>query len=166
MNFPVMMAPWFAAAGVAAVGLAVWMHLYRRVASRRVPISSLRLAPETPRVARSRRQIRHWPLFMLRALGVLLLGAAFARPGLLEGDRRPAAGRETVVFVLDRSGSMAMRSFEGLSTWEEARKRLRSRLAELHPQSRVRLFCFPPAETGEDWISPSAMRKMVAGLIL
>ena len=57
-----------------------------------------------------------------------------------------------------------MRSPEGASAWEEARKRVRSRLAELHPQSRVRLFCFPPAETGEDWVSPSAMRKVVAGL--
>lgn len=151
MTFPlVMMQPWFAVAGLAAVGLAVWMHLYQRVASRRMPVSSLRLVPETPRVARSRRRMRRWPLFLLRALGVLLLGAAFARPGLPGGGQPPVGGREAVVFVLDRSGSMAMRSPEGLSAWEEARKRVQSRLAGLHPGSRVRLFCFPPAETGSD----------------
>ncbi len=164
MMFPVMMTPWFAVAGLAAVGLAVWMHLYRRVASRRVAVSSLRLVPETPQVARSRRRIQHWLLFLLRALGVVLLGAAFARPSLPQADRPLEGGRETVVFVLDRSGSMAMRSPEGSSAWEEAVQRVRSRLAELHPQSRVRLFCFPPTETGEDWVGPWAMRKVIAGL--
>lgn len=165
MTFPlVMMAPWFAVAGLAAVGLAVWMHLYQRVASRRMAMSSLRLVPETPRVARSRRRIRRWPLFLLRALGVLLLGLAFARPGLPGGGQPPVGGREAVVFVLDRSGSMAMRSPKGDSAWEETRKQLQSRLAGLHPQSRVRLFCFPAAETGGDWSTPSEMRKVVAGL--
>ena len=38
MTIAVVMAePWFAAAGLAAVGLAVWMHLYQRVANRRLP---------------------------------------------------------------------------------------------------------------------------------
>jgi hypothetical protein len=162
--FPVMMQPWFAVAGLAAVGLAIWMHLYQRTASRRVPVSSLRLVPETPQVARSRRRIQHWLLFLLRALGVVLLGAAFARPSLPQGDRDMEGGREAVVFVLDRSGSMAMRSPEGPSAWEQAVQRVRSRLAQLHPQSRVRLVCFPPTEAGEDWVGPSAMRKVVAGL--
>jgi hypothetical protein len=160
----VMMGPWFAVAGLAAVGLAVWMHLYQRVANRRMPMSSLRLVPETPRVSRNRRRIRRWPLFLLRALGVVLLGLAFARPGFPGGGQPPVGGREAVVFVLDRSGSMAMLSSKGDSAWEEARKRVQSRLAGLHPDSRVRLFCFPPVATGGDWSSPSAMRKVVAGL--
>ncbi len=165
MNIPIVMtAPWFAVAGLAAIGLAVWMHLYQRAASRRMPISSLRLAPETPRVARNRRRIRHWPLFLLRALGVVLLGLAFARPGLPGGNQRPERGREAVVFVLDRSGSMAMCPVDGISAWEEARTHMRKRLGELHPQSRVRLACFPPAGSGEDWVSPSAMRNVLANL--
>jgi hypothetical protein len=106
----VMLGPWFAIAGLAAVGLAVWMHLYERVASRRVQMSSLRLVPEAPRVARNRRKIRRWPLLLLRALGVILLGLAFARPGLPGGGQEPVGGREAVAFVLDRSASMAMRS--------------------------------------------------------
>ena len=160
----VMMTPWFAAAGLAAVGLAVWMHLYERVASRRLPISSLRLVPETPQIARSRRRIRHWPLFLLRALGVLLLGAAFARPGIPGGGQPPEGTREAVVFVLDRSGSMAMRSANGSSAWENALTNVQSRLDGLHAQSRVRVFCFPPVKTTDDWSSPSAMRKIVDGL--
>ena len=163
-NAIVMIGPWFAVAGLAAVGLAVWMHLYERVASRRVPMSSLRLVPETPRVARNRRRIRQWPLFLLRALGVLLLGLAFARPGLRDGGQPPVGGREAVVFVLDRSGSMAMRTPEGTSAWEEAVKQVQRRLAGLHPESRVRLFCYPAAATGGDWCKPSEMRKVVAGL--
>jgi hypothetical protein len=165
--FPlVMMGPLFAIAGIAAIGLPLWMHLYQRVASRRVLISSLRLAPEVPQVARSRRRIQYWLLFLLRALGVVLLGMAFARPGLDEGEQRPQGGRETVVFVLDRSGSMTMQSPEGASAWEETLAQLNNRLDEMHPQSRVRLFCYPPTETTEDWVSPSAMRKVVDGLTL
>ena len=164
MSAIVMMAPWYALAGLAALGLPIWMHLYQRVASRRVPVSSLRLVPETPRVARGRRRIQYWPLFLLRALGVLLLGAAFARPGLTEGGQPPAGGREAVAFVLDRSASMAMRSPAGVTAWEEARKQIESRLAGLHPQSRVRLFCFPALATSDEWVSPTAMRKVVASL--
>lgn len=160
----VMLGPWFAVAGLAAVGLAVWMHLYERVASRRVPMSSLRLVPETPRVARNRRKIRRWPLFLLRALGVILLGLAFARPGLPGGGQAPVGGREAVVFVLDRSASMAMRSPAGTTAWEDAVKQVQNRLAGLHPESRVRLFCFPAASTGSDWSKPSELSTILAGL--
>ena len=158
------MAPWFAAAGLAAVGIAVWMHLYERVASRRMKVSSLRLVPETKHVANNRKRMRHWPLFLLRALGVILLGLAFARPGILGGGHAPAGGREVVVFVVDRSASMGMRSTDGTTAWEESLKLIEKRLDGLHPQSRVRLFCFPPMATGDDWSSPSAMRKLVEGL--
>ena len=160
----VMLGPWFAIAGLAAVGLAVWMHLYERVASRRVQMSSLRLVPEAPRVARHRRKIRRWPLLLLRALGVILLGLAFARPGLPGGGHAPVGGREAVAFVLDRSASMAMRSPGGNTAWEDAVAQVCERLDGLHSESRVRLFCFPPAATGDDWTQPSELRKILAGL--
>ncbi len=160
----VMLGPWFAIAGLAAVGLAVWMHLYERVASRRVQMSSLRLVPEAPRVARNRRKIRRWPLLLLRALGVILLGLAFARPGLPGGGQAPVGGREAVAFVLDRSASMAMRSPGGNTAWEDAVAQVRERLDGLHSESRVRLFCFPPAATGDDWSQPSELHKVLAGL--
>ena len=54
----VMLNPWFAAAGLAAVGIAVWMHLYQRVSGKRMTVSSLRLVPQTPQVARSRKRIQ------------------------------------------------------------------------------------------------------------
>ncbi|MDG2126048.1 MAG: VWA domain-containing protein, partial [Verrucomicrobiales bacterium] len=158
--------PWFAMAGLVAITLPLWMHLYQRVASKRVMVSSMRLVPETPRATRSRRKIKHWPLFLLRALGVVLLGLAFARPGLEDQPEGAGSGREAVVFVLDRSGSMAMRSTGDTTAWEEAVQQIQSRLSNLHPQSRVRLFSFPATATGEDWITPSAMRKLVAKLEL
>ena len=160
----VMLGPWFAIAGLAAVGLAVWMHLYERVASRRVQMSSLRLVPEAPRVARNRRKIRRWPLLLLRALGVILLGLAFARPGLPGGGQAPVGGREAVAFVLDRSASMAMRSPGGNTAWEDAVAQVRDRLDGLSSESRVRLFCFPPAATGDDWSQPSELRKRLADM--
>ena len=96
--------------------------------------------------------------------GGVAAGIAFARPGLRDGGQPPVGGREAVVFVLDRSGSMAMRTPEGTSAWEEAVKQVQRRLAGLHPESRVRLFCYPAAATGGDWCKPSEMRKVVAGL--
>lgn len=160
----IMLNPWFAAAGLAAVGIAVWMHLYQRVAGKRMTVSSLRLVPQTPQVARSRKRIQYWPLFLLRALGVLLLGLAFARPGLPGGAQDSGTGREALVLVLDRSGSMAMKSAENTSAWEDAKRHVEKRLSSMHPDSRVRLICFPPAETGTEWASPSAVRNIVKGL--
>ena len=166
MNFPmVMYSPYFALAGVAAIALAAWMHLYQRSARRRQPISSLRLVPETQRVARNRKRIQHWPLFLLRAFGVLLLGLAFSRPGLPGGGGDPSMGRETVAFVLDRSGSMHFRSEDGRSAWEEAIQHIQNRLSRLHPQSRARVLCFPPAEgLEEDWSSPQAVIQQLNDL--
>lgn len=161
-----MMSPAFAIAGLIAIGFPLWMHLYQRVASRRVPISSLRLVPELPRVARSRRRIQYWPLFLLRALGVVLLGLAFSRPSLPMEGAQEEGGREAVVIVLDRSGSMAMRSVGQESAWEEAVEKVDARLKGLHPQSRVRLIGYPSIsiDSGEDWQSPSAARETLQGI--
>ncbi|MFK7852020.1 MAG: BatA domain-containing protein [Akkermansiaceae bacterium] len=161
----VMLNPGFAAAGLVAVGIATWMHLYMRVSGKRMTVSSLRLVPQTPQVARSRKRIQYWPLFLLRALGVLLLGLAFARPGLPGGAQDSGTGREALALVLDRSGSMAMKSAENISAWEDAKRHVEKRLLSMHPESRVRLFCFPPAETGTEWASPSAVRKIVGELL-
>ncbi len=157
----VMMQPWFAVAGLAAVGIAVWMHLYQRTAGKKVKISSLRLVPETPRVARSRKKIQHWPLFLLRALGVILLGLAFARPGLPQSEGGGGLGRETVTFILDRSGSMTMGNGEGETAWQLAVAQLEERLDEMNPQSRVRLFCFPEVTIAGEWMSPGDLLDIV-----
>jgi Aerotolerance regulator N-terminal len=162
----VMISPWFAAAGLAAVGLAVWMHLYERVASKRHAVSSLRLMPETPYIANHRQRIRRWPLLLLRALGVILLGLAFARPSILSGSQKPLGSRETVAFVLDHSASMGMQNSDGISAWQQSIQQVQERLDGMHPQSRVRIFCDPPAETGEDWSSPAVARKVLNGLTL
>jgi hypothetical protein len=165
MNFPiVMLGPLFAVAGVAAIGLAVWVHLYQRSAKERQPVSSMRLVPDTLRVPRRRKRIQNLPLFLLRALGLVLLGAAFARPGLPGGGAEPGLGREAVVFVLDRSGSMNLRLPEGQTAWDEAVTYVQERLSRLHPQSRVRVICFPPLEPATDWVSPQAMKKQLTGL--
>lgn len=165
MNFPiVMLGPLFAVAGVAAIGLAVWVHLYQRSAKQKRSVSSMRLVPDTLRVPRGRKRIQNWPLFLLRALGVLLLGIAFARPGLPGGGGEPGLGREAIAFVLDRSGSMNLRSNGEQTAWEEGVAYLQKRLSRLHPQSRVRVFCYPPAKLEPDWVSPQSMKKQLAEL--
>jgi hypothetical protein len=102
------LAPWFVAAGVAAVALPVLFHLLRRTPRGRVPFSTLMfLTPSPPRLT-SRSRLENWPLLLLRAAVLVLLALAFGRPflrQLLEQKQSTPAGRRTVVLV-DAGASM------------------------------------------------------------
>ena len=159
----VMMGPWFAVAGLAAVGLAVWMHLYERVASRRMPVSSLRLVPETPRVARNRRRIALAVVSAARPGGVAAgIGIRPARPS---GRRAASGGRAGSGRLRPRPvrqhGHAVPRGPLGLGGGRQTGAKPPRRPASGKPGPVV---LFPPAETGGDWSNPSEMRKVVAGL--
>ena len=73
------LAPLFLAA-MGAVSLAVLLHLIRRTPRGRVLFSSLMfLSPSPPRVTK-RSRLEHWLLLALRALAIVLIALAFARP--------------------------------------------------------------------------------------
>ena len=66
--------------GALAVGLPILFHLIRRQPKGQVEFSSLMfLSPTPPRLTR-RSRLDNWFLLLLRALAVMLLAAAFARP--------------------------------------------------------------------------------------
>jgi hypothetical protein len=102
------LAPWFLAAGIAAISLPILFHLFRRTPQGRLPFSTLMfLTPSPPRLT-SRSRLENWPLLLLRAAVLLLLGLAFGRPllrQLLEQSETVPAGRRLVVLV-DVSASM------------------------------------------------------------
>ncbi|WP_439624539.1 BatA domain-containing protein [Gemmata sp.] len=110
---------WFGAAGVA---LPAVVHLLTRPRPRPYPLSTIRFVRAALRDRRSRHRLRNFVVLGLRALAVLLLAAAVARP---LGATRPLVvpdgpGATTRVVVLDVSQSMAAES-RGVQLFERAR---------------------------------------------
>lgn len=98
------LAPWFLA-GLAALGLPLWIHLLRQHRTVPRPFSSLMFFERRTQSSVKHRRLKYKALLLLRLLLLLLLALAFASPYLL----RSVAGAErkrTVVIAVDRSFSM------------------------------------------------------------
>lgn len=130
----------FFLAGLAALAIPVVIHLTRRQNRPPVPFPSLMFLQRQPEPTTRRRQVRNWPLLLLRCLALALLAAAFARP-FLAGDPADLSasetGRRDVVVLLDRSGSMA---YQG--QWARASAAVRGVLDRLGPEDRATLVLF------------------------
>jgi hypothetical protein len=96
--------PWFLA-GVAAVGLPVWLHLLRRNRQTPQPFSSLMFFEQRQQSSVRHRRLRHLILLALRCALIILLAFAFANP-FIEHFRASAARKTLNVIVVDRSFSM------------------------------------------------------------
>ena len=93
--------------GALAVGLPILFHLIRRQPKGQVEFSSLMfLRPTPPRLTR-RSRLDNWLLLLLRALALMLLAAAFARPFLrsVAVSDQELPGRR-IVLMVDTSASM------------------------------------------------------------
>jgi hypothetical protein len=126
-------------AGLAAVAIPIWVHLTRKQRSLIVPFPSLMFLRQIPFKEDRRRTIHHWLLLALRALVIVLLVAAFARP-FFEGDSALASagsGPREVVVLLDRSYSMS-----ATGRWDEAVAAVRRETQGLGPLDRVSLLTF------------------------
>ncbi len=125
--------------GLAAVAIPLLVHLVQR--ERRDPIAfpSLMFLERTPAPFTSRRNLRDPLLFLLRALAVIALALAFARP--VFAPRPGAAGmdvrRRDVVVLLDRSFSMRVGD-----RWLRARAAVDSVISRLAAGDRMTLVAF------------------------
>ncbi len=93
--------------GALAIGLPIVFHLIRRRPTGAIEFSSLMfLQPTPPRLTR-RSRLENWPLLLLRALALLLMAAAFARPFMRKSESSASdeVGRR-LVLVVDQSASM------------------------------------------------------------
>ncbi len=96
------LAPGFLAAGALAALAVVVLHLIALQRPRRYPLPTARFVPiAAARAAAITRRPSDWPLLLLRALAMLALGAAFARP-VLTPDRRPLRQ----LLLVDRSDAV------------------------------------------------------------
>ena len=97
------LAPWFLA-GLAAIGLPVYIHLLRKQTTVPRPVSSLMFFEQGTQSSTKHRRLRYLVLFALRTLLILLLVLAFANPFL---RRSSASARDTLLLVaVDNSYSM------------------------------------------------------------
>jgi len=97
------LAPWFFA-GLAALGVPVFVHLLRKHVATPRPVSSLMFFERGTQSSTRHRRLRYLLLFALRSALVFLLVLAFANPFV----RRASAGRNgrLLLIVLDHSFSM------------------------------------------------------------
>ena len=98
MNF---LSPWFWL-GLVALAAPLYLHLRRRDREDIVPFAALRFLDDQPTVRQAPLQLRQLLLLLLRALAVLLVVAAFARPFFTPADQRATA---STVYLLDNTFS-------------------------------------------------------------
>ncbi len=125
--------------GAAAIVIPIVVHLTRRRKSKVLRFPSIRFIEKVPYRAESRRRIHHWFLLSLRALAVLLIVAAFARPFVDRTAEATAAGTGPTerVVLLDHSWSMALGD-----RWAEAQGAAREAVSGLGPLDRASVVVF------------------------
>jgi hypothetical protein len=128
--------------GLAALAVPILVHLTQRQRKDVVEFPSLMFLERIPYRSVRRQRIRHWLLFLIRCLAIVLLAAAFSRPFLDRPDPPLALGataREVVILV-DRSYSMGYGE-----RWAEAGAAVRRVVGELGPEDRATLIAFDEA---------------------
>ncbi len=128
----------FYLAGLLAVSLPIVFHLIRRTPKGQRPFSSLMfLSPSPPRLAK-RSRFEHLFLLLLRALALILIATAFARPFLRgAGDAADAGTGAYRVLLVDTSASMSRADL-----WEQAIEQAEAVIDQSHPTDRVALISF------------------------
>jgi hypothetical protein len=98
------LSPWFLA-GLAAVGIPLWLHLLRQFKRTPQPFSSLMFFEQRVQSSVRHRRLRYLMLLALRLALLVLLALAFANPFVM---RRTAlqSKRKLVLIAIDRSFSM------------------------------------------------------------
>ncbi len=125
--------------GLAAIVIPIVIHLTRKQRAKVERFPSLMFLERVPYRAESRRRIHHWFLLALRALAVVLLVLAFARPFFQDevAEGVAATGPTERVILLDRSYSMSVGDH-----WQRALDAAGQAAAELGPLDRVSLVLF------------------------
>lgn len=98
------LSPWFLA-GVAAVGLPIWLHLLKRHKMDPRPFPSLMFFERREQSSVVHRRLDHILLFILRTAMLVLLALLFANPFINRATPK-AAGKKLVVVAVDNSFSM------------------------------------------------------------
>jgi len=127
------LAPWFLA-GVAAVGLPIWIHLLKRHKTDPRLFPSLMFFEKREMSSVKHRRLEHILLFALRALMLILLALLFANP-FIKRDPAAIGGKKVLVIAVDHSFSM--RAADHLS---KAKDEALSLIAGLKPGDQAQVI--------------------------
>lgn len=130
--------------GIAGIVVPIIVHLTRRQRRNVVHFPSLMFLERIPYQEQRRRRIQHWFLLSLRALALVLIVAAFARPFF---DRSSvgagtSSGPREVVVLVDQSYSMGIGD-----QIERARQEAERVFEQLGPLDRASLVAFSRGAT-------------------
>src|SRR5688572_26070819 len=117
-------------AGIALIAIPIIVHLRRKQRNVVVTFPSLMFLEKIPYQSEERHEIQNWFLLLLRALAVILLVAAFARPFVDKTELQAGTltGPREVVVLIDRSYSMGVGD-----RWNRALDAARSALSAMGP---------------------------------
>ena len=130
------LSPWFLA-GVAAVGLPVWLHLLRKHKSTPQPFSSLMFFEQHIQSSIKHRRLRYLLLFAARALLITLIVLAFAHPYVTHTILPVKRSGEVTVLAIDHS--LSMRAANRL---DQAKQMAKSVVGSLTPGERAQVLAF------------------------
>jgi hypothetical protein len=128
--------PWFLA-GLAAVGLPIWLHLLRQHRSNPLPFSSLMFFEQRIESSIKHRRLRYLLLLALRVALLVMLALAFANP-FMPGKPAPASGGQKMV-VLALDCSFSMRQGDRLGS---ARREALRTLEKVPPGDQAQVLAF------------------------
>lgn len=124
--------------GTAAIVAPIMIHMIRRAPKDNFQFSTLRFLSSTPETVSKRSKIQHWLLLLLRALAIILIALAFARPYFVSEDMAGDKEKKAVVmFMVDMSASM---NREGVR--EKLDAKLKERLSQLKITDDVAMCIF------------------------
>ncbi|MFN3323225.1 MAG: BatA domain-containing protein [Bryobacteraceae bacterium] len=130
------LAPWFLA-GLAAIGLPLWLHLLRQHKSTPLPFSSLMFMEQRTQSSIKHRRLRYLMLLAARLLVLLFLILAFANPYFMTSALPGEGGDKLTVIAIDESFSMR----EG-SRMETARSGAAGVVSSLRGSDRAQVLAF------------------------
>ena len=116
--------------GALAVAAPVWLHLRRRQEQKLIRFSTLRFLDDQPTPRASPLRLRDIPLFLLRALAVLLVVGAFAWPYIRRASENVV--RESRVYILDNT-----LSHQAGNGFEKSRARILSDLGKAGMETQI-----------------------------
>ena len=155
-----LLSPWFLA-GIAAVGLPIYVHLLRQYKQTPIPFSSLMFFERRTQSSIKHRRLKYLLLFALRCLFVALLVLAFARPYVHSSSIVSPTGGRTMIFAVDNSFSM--RQDDRFATAKQAAL---DQINAMHTDDRGQVIAIGgPARLVTDMTSDKqALRAAVNGL--
>ena len=130
------LAPWFIA-GIAAIGLPVYVHLLRQYRQTPVRFSSLMFFERRTQSSIKHRRLKYLLLFALRCAFIALLVLAFARPYIHSATIAKANGGRTLLFAVDNSFSMRQGD-----RFSRAKDEARAEINKMHSEDRGQVISF------------------------